>query len=323
MCGICGVVPARGTSLGIDRAGFDRLRDRLAHRGPDDAGTHWHEHTATEHAVALGHRRLAIIDPTDAARQPMSTPDGRFTIVYNGELYNEPELRHDLIEQGVRFCSASDTEPLLHAVSRWGADACARLRGMYAFALWDRDEHRLTLARDGLGIKPLYWTRTDQRVVFASEIPAVLMHPSIAAAPDWATVSGYISTVRTTLDDRTLYDDIRCIRPGEWITIDAGGESLRVTRTAPPQPTNSANTDASLYDVIQDSVLAHLRSDVPWCSLLSGGIDSTIIASLAIKQAGSLRTYVSGAPDAADGLAADTFTVIAAEIDREGYDGAI
>lgn len=305
MCGICGVVPARGIMLGVSQAGFDRMRDRLAHRGPDDAGTLWIDNDNAGHSVALGHRRLAIIDPTDAGHQPMTTPDGRYTIVYNGELYNDPELRSTLADEGVRFRSSSDTETLLHAVSRWGTDACEHLRGMYAFALWDHERHRLTLARDGLGIKPLYWTRVGQRIIFASEIPAILIHPDIRAVPDWVTVSSYVSTVRTTLDDRTLYENIRAVRPGEWITIDCSNDALSIEHAAPPQPSVASDADAPLRDVIHDSLKAHLRSDVPWCSLLSGGIDSTIIASLAIAEAGSLRTYVSGCPDAADGLADD------------------
>ena len=302
MCGICGVVTHASRGLGVERGAFDAMRDRLTHRGPDDEGTHW------EPGVALGHRRLSIIDPGKAGHQPMPSPGGRFVLVYNGELYNDAELRASLEAEGVQFLSSCDTETVLHAVARWGLDACGRLRGMYALALWDRETKTLTLARDGLGIKPLYWTHTNERIIFASEIPAILLHPDVTPRPDWVTVSAYISTVRTTLDDRTLFEGVSAVRPGEWIKISFADEHAPVIASAfPPQPTSRqhhADGDA-LRAVIEGSIQAHLRSDVPWCSLLSGGLDSTIVASVAAAQIGDLRTYVSGCPSAGEGLADD------------------
>ena len=234
----------------------------------------------------------------------MTTEDGRYTIVYNGELYNDRSVRSRLADEGVRFASQSDTETVLYAASRWGKAACATLRGMYAFALWDERARVLTMARDGMGIKPLYWTRAGDRVVFASEMLSLLAHPDVSAEADWASVSGYVSTVRTTLDDRTMYAGVRSVRPGEWICVDCSGGSLAVRTAMPEQPASGAGGDG-LAGVIGDAVRAHLRSDVPWCSLLSGGLDSTVIASLAHAEAGSLRTYVSGCTDAGDGLADD------------------
>jgi asparagine synthase (glutamine-hydrolysing) len=304
MCGIGGIVGRRDAGIGIDRPSIERMRDRLAHRGPDDAGLYWGPDHADPDA-ALVHRRLSIIDPTPAGHQPMATEDGRFVLVYNGELYNDAELRPILAREGVRFRSSCDTETVLHAVSRWGTDACARLRGMYAFALWDRDTRRLLLARDGFGMKPVYWTRIGERIAFASEIPALLIHPGITARPDWASVSAYVSTVRTGFDDRTLFEGIRSLRPGEWLTIDASGEDLARASSFPTQPGAGTPADETLAQTVSGSIRAHLRSDVPWCSLLSGGLDSTILATIAAQAAGSLRTYVSGCPDAGDGLADD------------------
>lgn len=301
MCGICGVVAHRGTGLGITRGGLETMRDRLAHRGPDDAGVYWDE----ARGVALAHRRLSIIDPTPAGHQPMETPDGRHTIVYNGELYNNDEIRRDLEAEGVVFRSSCDTETVLHAVARWGPSAAGRLRGMYALGLWDRDTRKLTLARDGFGMKPVYWAQTTGRVVFGSEIPALLAHPAIAASHDPVAVSAYLTTIRTTMEDRTLFEGVRTLRPGEWITFDCSRDDhIKVRRTVPAQPT-CGDDHHSLASVIEGSVLAHLRSDVPLCSLLSGGLDSTILATIAHGEAGALNTYVSGCPDAADGLADD------------------
>lgn len=304
MCGICGIVAPRGQTVGVTRQTLETMRDRLTHRGPDDAGLLWGE-TEGDPGIALGHRRLSILDPTPAGHQPMTTPDGRHTLVYNGELYNDKEIRDRLANEGVAFASSCDTETVLHALVRWGTHACAAFRGMYALALWDREHRRLLLARDGLGIKPLYWTQTGGTLAFASEIPALLQHPAISAAPDMTTVSGYISTIRTTLDDRSLYQGIRVLRPGEWLTVSCESTGIRTTSESPPQPAHAPAADQDLRSVITDAVRAHLRSDVPWCSLLSGGIDSTIVATIAKDHAGTLSTYVSGCPDAGDGLADD------------------
>jgi asparagine synthase (glutamine-hydrolysing) len=311
MCGICGVVAARGVGTGLTEAQALAMRDRLTHRGPDGAGLFIADDDRHPTA-ALGHRRLSIIDPSDAGHQPMTTPDGRFVLVYNGELYNDAETRDALRAEGVVFRSECDTETVLHATARWGTRACQRLRGMYAFALWDTQRAVLTLARDGFGMKPLYWSRAGERVVFASEIPALLAHPGIRAQPDPAAVSGYISTIRTTLDDRTLYEGVRTLRPGEWLSIDCSEGETRIDRSWPAQP--EIDPSLGLAAVVRRSVHAHLRSDVPWCSLLSGGLDSTILASIAAGEAGALKTYVSGCPDADDGLADDfAFADLAAD----------
>jgi asparagine synthase (glutamine-hydrolysing) len=277
----------------------------MSHRGPDGAGL-W-----VGDAVTLGHRRLIVIDPTPAGNQPMRTPDGRFVIVYNGELYNDTELRHELARAGVAFRSRSDTETLLHALAAWGPPGLARLRGMFALALWDARERTLLLARDPLGIKPLYYHADDDQVAFASEIPALLTLPGIRARPDLVTVSAYLTTIRTTLGERTLYDGVSTLRPGQAILFRLDPDALRrqdVT-PAPPPPTYPPPTDEEATDlaraVVEDSVRRHLRSDVPLCCLLSGGLDSSIIAVAARQAAGELFTYCAGAPESADGGSED------------------
>ncbi|USN98936.1 MAG: asparagine synthase (glutamine-hydrolyzing) [Phycisphaeraceae bacterium] len=309
MCGLIGIVTSAG-DVGVSRERFVAMRDALEHRGPDDAGLF------AAPGVLLGHRRLVVIDPTSAGRQPMQTPDGRFVLVYNGELYNDREIRAELERDGVAFRSSCDTETVLHAVARWGVDAGRRLRGMYALALWDTRERVLLLGRDPFGMKPLYWTElqgaANGGIAFASEIPALLRHPGIAARPDWAAVSGYLTTIRTTLGERTMYEGIRCVRPGAWMRFEFG-DGIR-PETVFPTYKGDGTGSADVAAAVEDSVRAHLRSDVPWCSLLSGGLDSTILATLATREAGPLRTYVSGCPGAGEGLADDfAFARVAAE----------
>jgi asparagine synthase (glutamine-hydrolysing) len=304
MCGILGIVSSPGSpgsaghGVGVDRAGLEAMRDRMAHRGPDGSGTWWGD------GAAFAHRRLAIVDLSAAAGQPMTTPDGRYVLVYNGELYNDAELRDELAPvmaaRGWAFRTRSDAETLLFALAAWGEGAMSRLRGMYAFGFFDVRERRLLLARDPLGVKPLYYARTTspQALVFASEIPAILKHPCVPSRPDLSTVASYLVTIRTTLGDRTLYDGVRMVRAGEWMTIDASREGLPSTsRDWWAEAARGGRED--LGRVITDSVVRHLHSDVPLCCLLSGGLDSSIVASVAGGSVRELHTYCAGAPDAA------------------------
>ena len=278
------------------------MRDRLAHRGPDDAGL-W----AADGAI-LGHRRLSIIDPRPAGHQPMATPDGRYVIVYNGELYNDAEVRAQLSELGVRFNTECDTETVLRAVATWGAggvETAGKLRGMYALAVWDTQARTLLLGRDALGIKPLYWTMpSDRELAFASEIPALLEHPGVRKAPDMATVSAYLTTIRTTLGERTMYAGVSTLRPGEWMLVDAAGAVIeRKTLDVPRWP--AAATREATRDAVVESVRLHQRSDVPLCSLLSGGLDSTIIAACIRDQGTPLTTFCAGADQSLDDSTSD------------------
>lgn len=297
MCGILGIVAADGGDTGVSRERFVAMRDALEHRGPDDAGLF------ESPGVQFGHRRLVVIDPTPGGRQPMETPDGRFVLLYNGELYNDAEIREELEGEGVSFVSSCDTETVLHAVARWGASAGARLRGMFALALWDTRERVLLLGRDGFGMKPMYWTTAGGAVLFSSEIPPLLMHPGVGVRPDWSAVSGYLTTIRTTLGDRTMYEGVRCVPPGTWLRFETDGglaepERIRIE-------IGQTGDHVGVGAAIEDSVRVHLRSDVPWCGLLSGGLDSTVLAMLAARETGRLRTYVSGCPSAGEGLADD------------------
>lgn len=267
------------------------LRDRMTHRGPDGAGV-WDG----GHAI-LGHRRLAVIDLSDAGAQPFG--DGTSRLVYNGELYNDAEVRRELAAAGVEFRTLSDTETVLRALEVWGVAALARLRGMFALG-WVRGA-RLLIARDPLGVKPLYWRRDVRRgraeVAFASE-PAVLAGMGERGPrPDLVAVSAYLTTIRTTLGERTLYESVKTLRPGQWMEFDLSRAELPV-RTGEIPWAKGAGMD--VRGTIAESVARHLRSDVPTCCLLSGGLDSTIVTALAAARTPNLRTYCSGAENPRD-----------------------
>ncbi|MBM4109314.1 MAG: asparagine synthase (glutamine-hydrolyzing) [Phycisphaerae bacterium] len=298
MCGIFGIVTLRSGGLSEPDEMACRLRDLMAHRGPDGAGL-WRDGSAL-----LAHRRLAVLDPSDAGAQPMSSADGRWVVVYSGELYNDASLRRELARRGALFRTSCDTETLVEALSAWGESAVDRLRGMYAFGAYDRAEHRLLLARDPLGIKPLYWWRGSSAgapvVIFASEVRPIVEHPAVERRPDLAVVGSYLTTIRTTLGERTLFEGVRTLTPGQRLVVDLSGDRLAVRasdwwagRAAWAAPPDAAEAVAR---AVEDSVSIHLRSDVPLCALLSGGLDSTIIAREAMGRAGSLRTFCAGTP---------------------------
>lgn len=260
--------------------------------------------------MVLGHRRLAVIDLTPAAAQPMVTPDGLHALSYNGEVYNDADLRAELGRENdpPRWRSRSDGETLLHLLARHGPGALSRVRGMYALAFHDASEQRLVLARDPMGIKPLHyataWCGGAPEIVFASEAQAVASHPRVGASPDLAGISVYLSTIRTVLGDRTLFAGVKSLRPGEVLEFDLGGGALRRESRIIAMPAAETGDEASralgdaesrVREVVSCSIRAHLRSDAPLCLMLSGGLDSTIIAAVAGRHHADLRSYCSGA----------------------------
>jgi len=267
----------------------------MSSRGPDDSGDWDGGH------VKFGHRRLSVIDPTPEAAQPFVDVEGRGALVYNGELYNEPELRRELHGLGWSFRTASDTETLLAALVMWGDGALARLRGMFAFAFYDSRNRRVLLARDPFGMKPLYWTRwiegDIEHLAFASSLRPLVERPDASPRPDVQAVSAYLTTIRTTIGERTMYEGVRTLEPGAAAWVECGERALRVRRFEPN--TASARPGVGGVDevreAVSESVRRHLRSDVPVCALLSGGLDSSILALLASKEAGGISTYCSGA----------------------------
>jgi asparagine synthase (glutamine-hydrolysing) len=293
MCGIAGLMlagPHDGKRL-IDRAAA--MSRGVAHRGPDGEGV-WVDPDA---GVALAHRRLAIIDLTDAGAQPMISGSGRHAIVYNGELYNFRELRSELAAQGVGFKGASDTEVLLEAWERWGAErTLGKLNGMFAFAVFDRKERRLTLARDPFGIKPLLWFRTGEGLFFASELKGLEREPTCPRDIDLDAVAALLGNGCIPAP-ATIYRNVGKLEPGSLLTFDATGD-LSITRYWSPldaaQDGGAVPPGASFADLVDetervasDAVTRQMIADVPFGAFLSGGVDSSLV--LALMQRNSSR----------------------------------
>lgn len=289
MCGIAGVVTLNdeAVSAGVVR----RMTDAIAHRGPDGEGCY------TEGPVGLGHRRLAIIDLTPAGHQPMMTVDGRYVLTYNGEIYNFQQLRLELQALGHHFRSRTDSEVLLHAFVQWGEQCLDRLNGMFAFAVWDRVDQRLTLARDRYGVKPLYYYADGTRVVFASEIKAILACgvPRAVCAP---ALNEYF-TFQNILTDLTLFEGVRVLMPGHLLRVDTRGRRLSIRKYWDFNLRQSCQLDEAgaadeVYRLFSQAVTRQLVSDVPVASYLSGGLDSSSITAVAARHLGRMLTFTCG-----------------------------
>ena len=299
MCGIFGIVAVRGAAPSLDDRSVERLRDLLAHRGPDGAGL-WRRDNAV-----LAHRRLAVLDLSDKGDQPMVSADGSIVLVYNGELYNDAEVRRVILKEDRRpFASTCDTETILRALELWGDAALPKLRGMFALAWFDRREQTLSLARDPMGVKPIYYALRQQEVIFASEPKAILAHPDVTPAPNLAMASAYLTTIRTVIGADTLFEGVLAVEPGQMVRFDLTGsapvERLTTFWNSPPVDADANCSFDQVRQMIEDSVAAHLRSDVPVCALLSGGLDSTITTHAARQHIASLQTYCAGASSGAD-----------------------
>jgi asparagine synthase (glutamine-hydrolysing) len=283
VCGISGCYQqADGQKL------VDVMTDRIAHRGPDAAGTWSHEDDRV--AVQLGHRRLSIIDLSAAANQPLSK--GGLTLVYNGELYNYKELRAQLTARGARFATSSDTEVVLEAWRSWGPEALRRFRGMFAFALLDETTGELMLARDPFGIKPLYYLTRGNGVIFASELKALLaaVGPELRVEPGALVASMLYYWVP---EQRCAIHGVQKLPGGSWARVRPDG-SVSVQhywRVADVALEAEAGPAADLGPVIEESVGAHLVADVPVSSFLSGGLDSSLVTVLAHRAAGGVDAY--------------------------------
>ncbi|WP_329235933.1 asparagine synthase (glutamine-hydrolyzing) [Actinoallomurus sp. NBC_01490] len=278
MCGITGWVSFE-RDLRAERATVDAMTETMACRGPDDRGT-W----ITDHA-ALGHRRLAIID-LPGGRQPMSvdTPNGPVVMVYSGEAYNFTELRDELTGRGHRFRTDSDTEVVLRAYLEWGDAFAERLNGMYAFAIWDSRENRLVMVRDRMGIKPFYYYETADGVLFGSEPKAILANPLAERTLTLDGLHELFAFVKTP--GHAIWEGMREVEPGTIVTVGANG--LRTTRYWTLRTTEHTDDQAAsvahVRELLEDIVRRQLVSDVPRCTLLSGGLDSSAMTAIAAKQ---------------------------------------
>jgi asparagine synthase (glutamine-hydrolysing) len=275
MCGIAGFVDPGGAGLAELRG----MCDALAHRGPDDADARaW-----PDHGVALGHRRLAIIDLSPAGRNPLPNEDETVWIVHNGEIYNHRELRRELERAGHRFRSHSDTEVIVHAYEEWGSGHVDRLRGMFAYAIYDRREvtPRVLLVRDRLGIKPLHYAWDGRRLAFASELKAFRGLAWVDRAPDLDALADYL-TLQYVPAPKTAFAGIRKLAPGQLLAWEGDRPAVRTYWDVEPSTTTTVGCEeavAMLRASLPDAVAAHMVADVPVGLFLSGGLDSGAVAS--------------------------------------------
>jgi len=298
VCGIAGLWSFAG-GRADDLAALGRgMADAIAHRGPDK-GAVW---TDAEAGVALAHRRLSIVDLSPAGDQPMLSADGRWAIVYNGEIYNAAAVARDL--PGIAWRGHSDTEVLLEACAAWGVEAAVRrFIGMFAFALWDRRERRLVLVRDRLGIKPLYYARQGGLFVFGSELKALRAHPGFAAAVEPAAIEPFLQR-GCVPGAMSIYRGVAKLLPGHMLTVDAQGETLAcwwdlAAVAEAGQAAQDTRTEEDLTEaldvLLRDAVAGRMVADVPLGAFLSGGIDSSLVVSLMQAQSAQpVRTFSIG-----------------------------
>ncbi len=283
MCGIVGVVSLQQATIGSLRRYLGVMSDLIAHRGPDGSGQ-W---TSKEETVGLAHRRLAIIDLSDGAAQPMVRGDD-LAIAFNGEIYNYRELQSEARDFGFRLGTESDTETILYSYERYGLAAPAHLRGMFAYAIYDGRAGRVVLARDRFGIKPLYYTIQDGNLYFASEAKALLPFlPTIETDPD--ALAEYL-TFQYSISDRTLFSGIHQLLPAHQMVIS--GDSITIERYWDVEyeidyEHNQAYFQSEVRRLLDESIAIHLRSDVEVGAYVSGGVDSSLIAALASERSSS------------------------------------
>jgi asparagine synthase (glutamine-hydrolysing) len=293
MCGIAGVVLPPGERA--DESALRAMTEALRHRGPDAEGYLVHEN------VGLGHRRLTVIDTSEAANQPLFNEDGTVGLVFNGEIYNFQQLRQELVARGHRFRTRSDAEVLVHGWEEHGPDLVRRLRGMFAFAIHDRGSDELFLARDRLGKKPLYYSRTGGRFLFASEIKALLEAPEVSRQISPRTVGEYM-VYGSSVGENTIFEGIRKLPPAHRMRVNTDrpedGPEAEAYWAFPPDPEPGIDVEGWLEELdhaLREAVRLRLISDVPLGAFLSGGIDSSLVVSYMSELATErVRTFCIG-----------------------------
>lgn len=295
MCGICGIFHTKQNEK-IDGEILLAMAESLKHRGPDDGGCF------VDGCLGLTHRRLSILDLSTAGHQPMQSYDGRYWIIFNGEIYNYIELKRYLMAKGYAFRSRSDTEVLLNLFIEEDKNCLKKLNGMFAFAIWDTQERKILLARDRLGIKPLYWYRDGKTFLFASEIKALFQSPDVKAELDQEGLQDYL-TFQFCLGGKTLFKNIYEVAPGSWLEVDQQGEIESGRYWSVNYQIDLDHSESyfvqELKGLLQDSIDLQLRSDVPVGAHLSGGMDSSIITSLAASNLENpLHTFNGGFKEA-------------------------
>jgi len=291
MCGICGVFDFEGDP--VSRELLERMNAEIRHRGPDGDGFF------VNGPVGLANRRLSIIDLT-GGWQPQTNEDGRIQVVFNGEIYNFIELREELEQKGHHFKTRSDTEVIAHGYEEWGDDCTKRFNGIFAFALWDSNRRRLLLARDHLGVKPLYYVRLGNRLLFGSEIKTLLVDPSCPREVDLDALS-QLFTLRYVPSPRTLFRDIQKLPPAHRMIVENSGIKVERFWDKKPQIRSQWSEPALIeeyQELVEDAVRLQMRSDVPVGLFLSSGIDSGTLLAIMSKLTGqAVRTFTIGFED--------------------------
>ena len=298
MCGIVGALTFKGGNFPVTEPYIVKMRDTMIHRGPDGGGV-W---ISPDKRVGLGHRRLSIIDLSHVADQPMSNEDGSIQIVFNGEIYNHAEIRAELMKIGGHRWKTdhSDTEVIIHAFEQWGIECLHKFRGMFGIGLWDARKRELWLIRDRIGIKPLYYSIHDNRIVFASEIKALLQDPDQKRAVHEEAFYHYLSFL-TTPAPQTLFDGIKKLPPGTWLKITGDGRTHEerywdvLDHTTPLTNVSEDEISRMILSELRTAVKLRKVSDVPVGVFLSGGIDSSTNAALFSEgEGGVVKTFSIG-----------------------------
>ncbi len=290
MCGLAGIFHADGAPASARL--LDDMVAQLDHRGPDGSGT-W-----TEGPIGLAHRRLAIIDLSPRSAQPMRSPDGRYVLVYNGEVYNFRELRAELQAEGHAFHTSGDTEVVLKAWCAWGTAAVERFNGMFALAIWDSAQHKLHLARDRYGVKPLYYTVRGDAVLFASEVKALLRHPTVERRVCTEALHQYF-TFQNVFSDHTLFEGVHLLPPASLVTLELGKARVEPRRwwdydLQPDDTLDEQTCTEELTRLFEQAVNRQLVADTGVGAYLSGGIDSGSITCVAARSVPDLVTFTCG-----------------------------
>ncbi len=293
MCGITGIVAFNEIGR-VNTINLMAATEALHHRGPDSQGIFGNKH------VGIGHRRLAILDTTDAANQPMHDPSGRFVLAYNGEVYNFRELRNQLRSSGVEFTSDSDTEVLLQLFVKYKEDCLSKLNGFFAFAIYDQHLDELFIARDRIGIKPLLYFQDEDKFIFASEMASIMAYRPVTSV-DFDALYLYLQ-LNYVPGPLTMIKNVKKLQPGHFLKLKSGKLEVGCYYQIPYHPRNVtplsySEQQAQLKDLMERSVSRRMVSDVPLGAFLSGGIDSSIVAGLASRATDQLSTFSIGYQD--------------------------
>lgn len=290
---MCGIVGQINFQKPIERTAFVAMRDKLTHRGPDDAGVYFFENDA----IALGHRRLSFLDLSEAGRQPMSNEDATIWITLNGEIYNYIELRNELLKLNYRFKTGTDTEVIIHGYEEWGTEIISRLKGMFAFGLLDLKKNQLFLARDTFGIKPLYYYEHNEQFIFASELKAILKCAEVKREIDFTSFADYF-IYRYVPSPKSIWKNISKLPPAHYLIYDYKKKTTQLTEYRQLKFDSKKISERDLIpevgEMLERSVSIHARSDVPIGSFLSGGYDSSAIVYYLTKLGYKPETFSIG-----------------------------